>query len=42
MFSFREATIVPGRSAGARTGERIGQRVELVYSRVDADGGSAP
>ena len=24
--------------AGARTGERIGQRVELVYSRVDADG----
>ena len=24
--------------AGARTGERIGQLVELVYSRVDADG----
>ena len=24
--------------AGARTGERIGQPVELVYSRVDADG----
>jgi hypothetical protein len=25
--------------AGARTAERIGQLVELVYSRVDADGG---
>ena len=25
--------------AGARTAERVGQLVELVYSRVDADGG---